>query len=84
MVGGKHADKEEQTCCESFRDESHDFFRSAMDHPSAVIHIDCEAVNCVYNAGYRCRAENVTIKGSSAEDSGHTLCSTFLDREQGR
>lgn len=84
MVGGKHADKEEQTFCESFRDQSRDFFKSSLDHPSEIIHIDCEAVNCVYNAGYRCHAENVTIKGGNAEDAKNTICSTFLDRDKGK
>ncbi|MBR1692069.1 MAG: DUF1540 domain-containing protein [Lachnospiraceae bacterium] len=80
MVGGRHADQEDDTCCESFRNVTGDFFKSAMDHPSIVIHIDCEAVNCVYNSGYRCHADKVAIKGNGADDSQATLCATFKER----
>ena len=79
MVGGKHAYREADTCCESFRDNTREVYRSAMDHPSTVIHIDCEAVSCIYNSNYRCHAENVTIKGNGAGQSKETLCATFKE-----
>ncbi len=82
MVGGKHAEKEDETCCESFaqRREGHDAYTSALSHPSRIISIDCEAVKCIYNSNYKCIAEHVDIKGSGAEDSNETACATFKER----
>lgn len=80
MVGGKHACKEEDTCCDSFRENSRDVFKSSMEHPDRVIHIDCEVAQCVYNSNYRCQAENVIIKGNGAANAKETLCGTFKER----
>ena len=82
MVGGKHACKEDETCCESFRDNSKETMKSSLEHPSSMIHIDCEVEHCVYNANYRCQAENVTIKGNGAANSKETLCSTFKEKNK--
>lgn len=80
MVGGKHACKEEDTCCDSFRENTKDTFKSALEHPSSTIHIDCEVEKCVYNSNYRCHADNVTIKGNGAANPKETLCATFKQR----
>ena len=80
MVGGKHADTSYDTCCESFRERSGDAFTSAISHPSSTISIDCEAVKCIYNADYRCRAERVDIKGGQAKTSQDTVCATFKEK----
>ncbi len=82
MVGGKHADKYDDTCCESFvvRKEGRDAYTSSLSHPSIVISIDCEAVKCVYNQNYKCVAEHVDIRGSRANDSKETACATFTER----
>ena len=80
MVGGKHADCEEDTCCESFADAKNDRFTSAIEHPSKVISIDCEAVDCTYNKNYRCAASHVDIIGSRANDSRETACGTFKEK----
>ena len=80
MVGGKHACDCQDTCCESFHKRSGDSFTSAVSHPSQTISIDCEAVKCIYNVNYRCKAEHVDIKGSEAATSRETLCATFQEK----
>lgn len=80
MVGGKHACKESDTCCESFRENTKDSYKSAMEHPSATIHIDCEVAKCMFNSNFKCYADNVTIKGNGADNSKDTLCATFKER----
>ena len=82
MVGGKHADTTEGTCCESFvqRREGHDAYTSSLAHPSKIISIDCEAVKCVYNNNYKCVADHVDIAGGGASDSKGTECTTFTEK----
>lgn len=80
MVGGKHACKEDDTCCESFRNQEEDHFTSAMEHPCKTISIDCEAVKCVYNSNYKCNADSVSIKGNQACDCRETACGTFREK----
>lgn len=80
MVGGKHARKEDDTCCESYRSENEDHYSSALDHPCTIISIDCEAVTCVYNSNYKCHAESVSIKGSNACNCKETACATFKEK----
>lgn len=80
MVGGKQATTPKETRCESFRDKEQDHFVSSLDHPTKSISIDCEAVNCKYNANYRCAAEHVNISGCNACGCKETLCSTFADK----
>ena len=80
MVGGKHADKKDDTCCESFAEKLGDSYTSALEHPCKTISIDCEAVKCVYNSNYKCHAEHVDIKGCGACDCRETACATFKER----
>lgn len=80
MVGGKHAGREEETCCESFVDEKKDNFKSALEHASRTISIDCEAVKCVHNSNYKCVADHVDIRGCGACDCRETSCATFKER----
>ncbi|MBR5799247.1 MAG: DUF1540 domain-containing protein [Lachnospiraceae bacterium] len=80
MVGGKHAGREDETCCESFRDAKNDRFESALEHPCRTISIDCEAVKCVYNSNYKCIAEHVDIMGAGADESKETSCATFKEK----
>lgn len=79
MVGGKHADRSDDTCCDSFTQRKEDSYTSAMEHPSRTISIDCEAVKCVYNSNYKCVAEHVDIKGCGACDCRETSCATFKE-----
>lgn len=80
LVGGTHADTEEETCCESFYERRGDSYTSAIEHPSEIISIDCEAENCTYNSNFKCVAEHVDICGSGANRSIETLCATFEER----
>ena len=81
MVGGKHATRKDDTCCESFREGSNrETLTNSTAHPSKTISIDCEAVKCVYNSDYKCRAEKVKISGSHAGTSRETVCATFKEK----
>ena len=80
MVGGKHACREDDTCCESFAEAGSDRFTSSLEHPSRTISIDCEAADCVYNSNYKCVAEHVDIKGCGASNCKETCCSTFEEK----
>lgn len=80
QVGGKHANKMEETSCESYSPKKGDSYSSSISHPSQLIHIDCEAVKCVYNEDYKCAAPHVDIKGCSTCGCKDTLCATFTDR----
>lgn len=77
MVGGKHATRCDDTCCESFSDHKNETYRNALEHPSRTIGIDCEADHCKYNNNYRCVAAYVEIKGNNACSCGETKCETF-------
>ena len=80
MVGGKHADSSDGTCCESFMERRDGAFTSAIEHPSKTISIDCEAVKCVYNSNYKCVADHVDITGCGADSCRETSCATFVER----
>ena len=80
MVGGSNAHKEDDTCCESFREERDQASNSFNEHPCRTISIDCEAVKCMYNTNYKCHAEHVDIKGCGACDCRETACATFRER----
>ncbi len=82
MVGGKHADKKEDTCCESFAQErgEQNAYTSSLSHPSRIISIDCEAVKCIYNSNYKCIAERVDITGRGADSFEDTACATFKEK----
>lgn len=77
MVGGKHANRSDDTNCESFRNDLQDHFTNSTKHPCNTISIDCEATKCVYNTGYKCHAKRVAIEGTSACDCKETACGTF-------
>ena len=79
MVGGKHADNSDGTRCESFMERRGDSFANMAD-AGKVIHIDCEAVKCVYNSNYKCVADHVDIAGCGADNCRETSCATFMER----
>ena len=82
MVGGKMADTEEDTCCESFiqRRDGYDSFTNSVSHPSGTISIDCEATKCIYNSNYKCVADHVDIMGNEAYNYEETACATFQEK----
>lgn len=79
-VGGTHADKCDDTCCENYacHKEGMDSFTSSISHPSTNVSIDCEAVRCIYNDHYKCTAEHVDISGHG-ESRCETCCKTFRE-----
>ena len=79
-VGGEQAHREDETCCESFRQRSEESFTSSLSHPSRTISIDCEATKCVYNEDYKCQANHVDIRGCGADDCDETTCGTFKEK----
>lgn len=79
MVGGRHADRKDETCCESFYERKNDSYTSSIDHACKTISIDCEAAKCVYNSNYKCKADHVDIKGTNAGTHGETNCATFRE-----
>ncbi|OUQ17862.1 DUF1540 domain-containing protein [Lachnoclostridium sp. An14] len=80
IVEGSSANKRCDTCCGSF-DESRDgSFKNMFKSPESRLEIECEAVNCVYNASRRCTADRVGITGLGASKAGDTECSTFKAR----
>lgn len=80
MVGGRHADCSDDTCCESFAQQRGDSYTSALEHPCRTISIDCEAVDCKHNLNYKCVAKHVDISGNGACQCGQTVCSTFEEK----
>ena len=79
LVGGKNARKEDETCCESFRQRKGNTTSNSMN-PAKTISIDCQAVKGVYNTDCKCSAEHVDIRGCGACDCGETNCATFRER----
>ena len=77
MVGGKHAQCCQDTCCESFAEKKAGGYVSSLEHPCKTISIDCEATKCVYNDNYKCHADHVDIKGCGACDCRETECASF-------
>ncbi len=80
MVGGRHADTEGKTCCESFAKQRGESYTSALEHPCRTISIDCEASDCAHNVNYKCVAKHVDIYGNGACECGQTTCATFKEK----
>lgn len=80
LVGDERARREEDTYCESFSRKRDCTCTSGLCHPSRTISIDCEAVKCVYNEDYKCKAEHVDIRGCGACDCKETACGTFKEQ----
>ena len=79
-VEGQGASKACDNCCGSFNESKDGFFKNMFKSPESRLEIECEAVNCVYNASKRCTADRVGITGMGASRAGDTECSTFKAR----
>lgn len=80
-VGGKNANRVDETSCESYAKRGENSYTGSVSHPSKTVSIDCEAMGCSHNSNYKCVANHVDIKGSSScECSGQTACATFCDK----
>ncbi len=80
VVDGYEAMAKEDTCCGSFDENKDGFFQNVFKTPENRLEIDCEAVNCIYNEKRHCRAEQIGIRGESANTAEQTLCDTFKTR----
>lgn len=83
QVEGKDAKDSESTCCGSFDEKRGDSFQnssSASHMPNTRLEVACEAVNCAYNEGKMCHAENIGIAGNGATIAKQTECATFKMR----
>ena len=79
-VGTTGAKNETGTCCDSFMQQGEQVYQNSTCHASSLIDIDCEAVKCIYNDNYKCKAKKVDILGNGAMNREGTLCGTY--REQ--
>lgn len=55
-----------------------------MDSKSSCMQVKCGVGNCAYNADNKCHAEALEVnamKGSRADISDETCCTTFEDRK---
>ncbi|MDO5423564.1 MAG: DUF1540 domain-containing protein [Eubacteriales bacterium] len=80
MVGGKEAEKPQDTCCESFQARGENRATSSMGTPSQTIDVDCKACHCHYNSDCKCTAEKIGIIGAGACKCEQTECGTFETR----
>lgn len=76
QVNGDSADKNDDTCCGSFKKQSSETTNSSKT-PNPELSVGCDALNCVYNEDKICNADHIDISGHSADKSEQTLCSTF-------
>ena len=75
-VKGTKADHTDDTCCGSFKKGSAESQNSTRT-PNTNLSIGCEAVNCAFNDSNKCSADHIDIAGTSANDAGQTICSSF-------
>lgn len=77
MVEGRDAMEPSATCCGSFRERTGENTTNAMEHPSRMIDVDCEAEKCVFNDDCKCTAQEIGIAGSHACNCQDTECASF-------
>ncbi len=80
IVDGQTAREKEETCCGSFDENREGSFKNVFKTPESRLEIDCEAVNCIYNEGRHCVADQIGISGDGAKKAEQTLCATFKAR----
>ena len=49
QVGGEHAKRADETCCDSFEERTGDTYSNVTGQASATSNIRCEATECRYN-----------------------------------
>lgn len=79
-VGGCNKNDCSGTSCESFMQQGEAVYQNSTSHASSIIDIDCEAVKCIYNSNYKCKAKKVEILGNGAMNSAGTVCGTFIEQ----
>ena len=77
VVGGNHAKRAGETCCDSFEERKGDSYSDVTGTASPKSEIDCKAVDCMYNENCNCHAGKISVEGSNACHCDQTECATF-------
>ena len=77
QVGGSHAKRADETCCDSFEKRTGDTYSNVTGQASANSIIRCEAAECRYNQSCKCHAGKISVEGGDACQCRETECATF-------
>lgn len=77
QVGGEHAKRADETCCDSFEERTGDTYSNVIGQASATSNIRCEATECRYNQSCKCHAGKISVEGGDACQCKETECATF-------
>ena len=77
QVGGSHAKRADETCCDSFEKRTGDTYSNVTGQASANRIIRCEATECRYNQSCKCHAGKISVEGGDACQCRETECATF-------
>ena len=77
QVGGEHAKRADETCCDSFEERTGDTYSNDSEKPRARSNIRCEATECRYNQSCKCHAGKISVEGGDACQCKETECATF-------
>ena len=77
QVGGEHAKRADETCCDSFEERTGDTYSNVNGQASATSNIRCEATECRYNQSCKCHAGKISVEGGDACQCKETECATF-------
>lgn len=76
-VEGNNAILPSETSCGSFKPKTSDKVDNSCHCVKKETDVSCEAVECKYNASYKCSAKHIGIAGGHADNSSETECSSF-------
>ena len=77
QVGGEHAKRADETCCDSFEERTGDTYSNGTGQASSTSDIRCEATECRYNQSCTCHAGKISVEGGDACQCKETECATF-------
>ena len=77
QVGGEHAKRADETCCDSFAERTGDTYSNGTGQASSTSDIRCEATECRYNQSCKCHAGKISVEGGDACQCKETECATF-------
>lgn len=77
QVGGEHAKRADETCCDSFEERTGDTYSNGTGQASSTSDIRCEATECRYNQSCKCHAGKISVEGGDACQCKETECATF-------
>ena len=77
QVGGSHAKRADETCCDSFEKRTGDTYSNVTGQAPANSNIRCEATECRYNQSCKCHAGKISVEGGDACQCRETECATF-------